>query len=203
VIDIHFGDEAGRLDSGPDIEDIAPRGHLTMRPTNRHVRVKRSASAQAQGGGGIASVSAGFAWETTISQEKEDHTTLTGIVRYEARPFGGKNAARWTLLENETRESGIPAFLRTLILLRRSDSEQFTATVNIETEVDWKSSLTSLFGKKDKDDPVIFDPDPEAQPWKSTWARDNSISVDNLESTQLDYFSIILNTTMRKDVEGA
>jgi hypothetical protein len=174
-----------------------------MRPTSRHVELKRSAQASAQGGGGPASVSAGFAWETTVSQDKQDQTTLHGIVRYEGRPGGGKNAARWTMMENGSQQSGIPAFLRSLILLKREDSKKFTATVTIDTTVDFKSSLTRLFGKKEKDDPVIFDPDPKAQPRKSTWAKDNLIAVDNLQSTNLDKFSVILNTTMRNDVANA
>lgn len=174
-----------------------------MRQTSRHVELKRSAQASAQGGGGPASVTGGFAVETTVSQDKQDQTTMNGTIRYEGRPGGGKNAARWVLMENNSQKSGIPSFLRTLILLQREDSKKFTAVVKIATQVDFKAALKSLFGKKDKDDPVHFDPNPEAQPRKSTWAKENQIAPDDLESTNLDKFSIILNTTVRNDVANA
>ena len=174
-----------------------------MRPTNKHVELKRSAQASAQGGGGPASISAGFAWERTASQDEQDQTTVSGMIRYEGRPGGEKNAARWILMENKSQKNGIPSFLRTSILLQRENSEKFTAVVKIGTEVDFKSSLKSLFGRKDKDDPVIFDPNPEAKHRKSTLAKDGSIKADDLESTDLDDFSVVLNTTLRNDVANA
>lgn len=192
-----FGDETGRLSEGPNIANISPKNHFTMRPTNSHIEVKRSVQMSVQGG--PAPVSGGLSWETTASKEKQDQTSLSGVVRFEGRRFGEKNAARWVLMENSSQQTGIPTFLRSLILLRRQDSSKFTAIVKIEVKVsfDINTILTGLFQKKEQDDPVIFDPKKKSI---TTWAKDNSIDVKNLESTPLEKFHTILSTTMYNDI---
>jgi len=75
-----------------------------------------------------------------------------------------------------------------LILLRRETSNKFTAVVKIVVKADFKSALAQMIGKKDKDDPVIFDPNPSAQPRKLKWAKTNKIVPDELESVELDKY---------------
>lgn len=121
-----------------------------------------------------------------MSEDQEDHTTVTGIARYDKRTGGGKNAVQWVLMENKSQPTGIPSHLRSLILLRRENSDKFTAVVKIDVKADFKSSLAEMIGKKDHDDPVIFDPNPTAQPRKLKWAKQNGIVAEELESVDLD-----------------
>lgn len=190
TVDIIFGDESLNLNNGPDIEMIAPKGSIPIRPSNRHIESKIGANASIQGGGGPASASAGLSWDRTVTRESEDQTTITGISRFEKRGGGGKNAVRWRLMENKTEKHGIPSRMRSLILLRRENSDKFKAVVKIEVEADFRSTLEQLIGKKDKDDPVIFDPDPGAQPRKLKWATQNEIVATELDSLDLDKFTL-------------
>jgi len=186
TIDVFFGDEHGNLNEGPEVERISPHGLTALRPTTRHVESKFGVNASVQGGGGPVAASAGVAWEKTVTREEEAQTTITGISRYEKRTGGGKNAVRWRCMENKTTNTGIPSRLRSLILLTRENSEKYIAVVKIEVEADFKSAFAQMIGKKDKDDPVIFDPNPSAQPRKLKWATANGIVADELESVDLD-----------------
>jgi hypothetical protein len=155
----------GPDDTGPDVIDISPKGHFTMHQTSKHVESGRSGQIGVQGPAAPVTPSATFAMDLTQSYDTKDHITLAGVMRMEARESGGKDAARWVMIENSTQRSGIPSELRVAILLRRKLEEadkKFFATVEIKVDVDWKSSLEGLpkklFGRIPKDAPVKFDP---------------------------------------------
>jgi hypothetical protein len=80
------------------------------------------------------------------------------------------NAARWVMLENASQRSGVPAFLRTAVLLKRlpKDDGQFLGTVNVSYRVspfhDFKETLQKLMGRLPNDKPIIFDPHVTTKP---------------------------------------
>jgi hypothetical protein len=66
------------------------------------------------------------------------------------------------LLENKTTKTGVPAAMRTAVLLKRKDESLFQCVVSIDARVDFKSTVERVFGGKGrepKDDPVLFDPE--------------------------------------------
>lgn len=178
---------------------MAPHGKTAIRPTERHVEIKHGWTASAGASFTPANVSAGFAWERTTSQDERHQTTLVGMSRYDGREGGDKNAVRWILSENPAQEDGIPSHLRGLLLLAREDDKKFRAVVKVETKVDFMSSLKTMIGRKDKDDPVIFDPTPAKQPRELTWAKENSIDRSKLADVKLDDYVIILDAKLQAD----
>ncbi|KAF3057644.1 hypothetical protein CFAM422_012252 [Trichoderma lentiforme] len=201
VINVVFGSHDGNINEGPGVMNISPKGHISMRPTTRQVEVKRSATSSVEGGGGPVTISAGLGWEKTYTEDQEAHTTLQGIIRYEGRRSGMKNAVRWVLSENPQRKSGAPSFLRGLILLKRTDMEKFIAVVSIDVSVSFGLStiFRALFCKKEDDDPEIFDPEPSQQPRKSSWTDIPEIAVETLHSVEIGKLDVILTTTAREN----
>ncbi|RPA83225.1 hypothetical protein BJ508DRAFT_413635 [Ascobolus immersus RN42] len=115
---------------------------------------------------GLTNVSARFE-ETTVSIV-EDHSTLSGMA-YIDKPYGihamPVNAVHFTLVENQSRESGVVRFLKTAVLLehmKQAGTSKFSAQVMIEAEVDSKYTLTkgiqTLLGVISPTDPIFFDP---------------------------------------------
>jgi hypothetical protein len=152
--------------SDPEVVDIAPRGDFSLQPTQKKVELTRSENLSAQGGGAGVTAGAGLGWELEESYE-EDQTTLAGTIRLEGREYGGKNTAKWVLIENQVQKSGLPTLLRTAILLKRRKTnyraeERFQATIEIKADIDFVSSVEDVIdrvlGRVPKDDPVIFDP---------------------------------------------
>lgn len=101
-------------------------------------------------------------WELSRSFEREYCATVVGVARIVGRNEGGRNQARWDLVENPSAADGIPSLLRVAVLVKREGDEDFTATVGVKSKVDWKQSVVSKFqdlvGATPKDDPVIFRP---------------------------------------------
>jgi hypothetical protein len=195
TIDMQFADAEKRVGFDPEVLEIAPRGHFTLHPTKKQVELTRSAQTGIQGGGGPATANLGFACDLKESTEKQDQTTVSGVIRLEGRSWGRKNAVRWVLMENATQKTGIPTHLRAPILLKREDGGLFNANVKIEVEADMKASLESkvqrLFGKVEKDDPVDFDP--------SAPPTSNACDLTDLANCGLKELSAIVMSTVQDE----
>jgi hypothetical protein len=153
-------------ESGPEVFAIAPVGRMSLVPTTQHEEVKRNAGLQLGGAAPVGGVTGTgtMGWERSVSRDTSDQTTVTGSIDLKGRNWGKSNCASWTLLENKTTKTGVPASMRTAILLKRKDEDPFQCVVNIDASVDLKSSLERVFGGKGrepKDDPVLFDPELE------------------------------------------
>ncbi|KAF2269527.1 hypothetical protein CC78DRAFT_612482 [Lojkania enalia] len=182
-----------------EVLDIAPKGHQSLLPTTKTVELTRSANANISSGT-IVNAEAGLGWELKESTEKQHQTTLSGTIRLEGRPYGGKNTARWTMSENKSQKAGIPTLLRTVTLLRRKQKKEgqvarFQAEVDIKCSVDFASSLEEgmdgLFGRIPKDDAVIFDPN---QPPTTV-----KFSTEELAKQNLSEHCAVVTTTMLYD----
>ncbi|KAL2120477.1 hypothetical protein VTJ04DRAFT_4504 [Mycothermus thermophilus] len=100
-----------------------------------------------------------------------------GFVRVVGDPlikWGGTypTGVRWDLLENHTSKTGVPSFLRTAVLLKRSKGDpnkRFQCTVKVREEVSGVMSRAKdlwyrLTGSIPEDDPIVFDPSDEGRP---------------------------------------
>lgn len=138
---------------------ISPDGRFNMVETTQHEEVTKggemklgvSASQGLQADGG-------FKWEKTTSDAVTDATTVTGSIDLIGFSYGPNNCASWSLLENNTRKTGVPASVRVGVLLKRKNNEPFKCVVEIEAVADLRTGLESVFGFKPKDDPVLFNP---------------------------------------------
>ena len=188
-----FRDANTTPEKGPWVVGFDPVGKWQLKPTEKHVEMKRLVNASGQAGGGPGSLSVGVACEYTESQNEEDQITINGMKLYDGRPIGHKRKVRWSLIENESQRSGLPSQLRTLILLQRLDDEQFTAVVEIDAHVNLSASLLRMFGKKPADDPIIFEPNPEVpKERKLAWAKEAGIDPESLEGGNLAKHSLIV-----------
>ncbi|KAK3395252.1 hypothetical protein B0H63DRAFT_533942 [Podospora didyma] len=119
--------------------------------------------------------SAGFATFVSLApkyaMERDTGVNLTDSIKVMGRPFvagsnrNRPNAVRWTMLENESQKSGVPAYLRTAVLLKRQSDDNgiFLGRVSVETHVSWWEDLMEkkrkLTGDVPKNEPIVFDPD--------------------------------------------
>ncbi|KAH7152760.1 hypothetical protein EDB81DRAFT_757792 [Dactylonectria macrodidyma] len=113
---------------------------------------------------------------------------LYGSKLLRGRDWGPYNAVSWDMIEKSSLRSGIPSYLRTAILLKRSNDEIFSFGMNIKTDVSGFSFRSLQDGLLESDDdPIIFDPG--ASP---LWAEDlphlGGFDLANLGSVDLSSF---------------
>ena len=108
--------------------------------------------------------------------------------------YGTETGVYWTLLENEETRNGVPAFLRTSILLKRKQDSKFQCTFKVKIDGDWKTKLKSYCGYKARDDPILFDPElPPTNNLRSEYDTGNLGALDLNK-----FFDIIVHTTCQK-----
>ncbi|KAL4941935.1 hypothetical protein BDV06DRAFT_222631 [Aspergillus oleicola] len=146
--------------SRPTVWEIAPYDTWTVVPTTDHEEKMRAMEVTI-GTPGAGPVNAGFTakLEKLRIRDISDATTVSGSIELSDDVNSGEcNCAAWTLLENQTRKTGVPASLRTGVLLKRENNAIFHAMVKISCVADWKTQLESMFGRIPMDDPVLFNP---------------------------------------------
>lgn len=129
-------------------------------------------------------------YEKAISRETTDATHVSGATCMLGVDWDPANAAEWKLRENKSRKTGMPAQLRVAILLKRDSQENFRCTVDIDSEVDLKTSIGRWFGGKPKDDPVLFNPS------MSPTNRLMQYDTNNLGAVDLSLIEDVTFTTM-------
>jgi len=165
--------------------------NITQSIEEKKRTVNTGADVSAPIGGGL---NATLGWELTKSVEKTDRGTLIGLTRIEGK-FNGpsvKNAARWILSENHSQSDGLPSYLRTAILLKRKNNQQFEAGIKVQAEVDMRYSVTRSLRRfaGAKVDPIIFDP--TVGPLGDTLVP---VNLENLSATQVDKLCALRSTT--------
>ena len=194
-------------EAGPEVFAISPSGSLTLVPTRQRNETKRSVSFEAGASAPVVGpvASATMEWERSVVRESEDHTSVTGSIDLKGRNWGPSNCASWTLRENKTDKTGVPASMRAAVLLRRKDDMQFKCVVKIDVEVDLTTKIERLFGGKGrvpKDDPVLFDP--ELEPTNNLRKYDleelGKVDLDGLCDVTLS--TILEGTVKTKELGG-
>jgi hypothetical protein len=141
----------------PEVFAISPDRRLTLAPTKQQEKVTLGAGVNI-GGGSFVTAGVEGKWERRVIRDSNDATTVVGSTELLGRNFGPKNCASWTLLENATTQTGVPALMRVAVLLKRVNEEPFQCIVKIKIKADFKSSLAALVGSNPVDDPVLFNP---------------------------------------------
>ncbi|KAI0965232.1 hypothetical protein F4678DRAFT_453404 [Xylaria arbuscula] len=156
-IEFSFSSESGQE---PEVLKISNKGRMVLRPTSQMETVTKGGEAKAGVNFLSAELGGFWKWENTIRRETKDATTIVGTIDlpHGGRNYGAPNTAAWTLIENQTLKTGVPAYLRTAVLLsRRNGDEDFFSTFKIKSKVDLISGFTQLFGRTPKDDPILYD----------------------------------------------
>lgn len=155
-IEFKFFDGQGRHRKNPEVREISLNDSFSLVPTRRTESVTKGAEGTLGGDAFGAALTGTVKWERTIGQETSDATHVVGSIDRLDAPFGPSNAATWTLTENESVKTGVPAAMRVGVLLKRSTDDDFKCTVKLVTEVDVKTRMEQMFGGREPDDPILF-----------------------------------------------
>ncbi|KAI3342291.1 hypothetical protein F4824DRAFT_196822 [Ustulina deusta] len=173
-----------KSDNELEVLKISHKGRMVLGCTSQTETITKGG--QASAGVGVSGVEIGSSlkWEKVVSRTTTDATTIVGSIDLpDGRNYGSPNTATWTLLENSTSKTGVPAFLKTAVLLSRSNQDEgFCGTFEIKAKVDMVSRFAKLFGKTPKDDPVRYDP---KLPPKNRLTGYKLDSLDNIDIQQL------------------
>jgi hypothetical protein len=187
LITFLFKDTNSKDENPPEVLKIAPQGIFSMNKTEKTQTIQRGANVSLGAGFGPANGSIGFNWSLSETKTKHDQATLSGIKTVINRGRPPKNAARWSLHENDDGVQGIPNFVRLAILLRRKTSEKFLAVVVVQASVDFMYTFEKRSGKVD---PITFDPSSTHEPENSIEGIDPTnlglVDLKNLAVIQSD-----------------
>lgn len=99
--------------------------------------------------------------ENTGEMIKWDYVSVRGSKELRGKNYGEWNSASWTLIENKMMKKGVPAYVRSAILLKREHQMPFRAVIQINANSGHIAKIERLFGlagKDPKDDPILFHP---------------------------------------------
>ncbi|KAJ0124241.1 hypothetical protein J7T55_005579 [Diaporthe amygdali] len=172
----------------PEVEAISFDGNYSLLPSKQ----SESTTIGGQGTIGatqIVTASGTAKWEKTVTREISDKTTVTGG-KFVVDNIPPNRIAKWTLLENRTLKSGIPASLQVAVRIRRQDEAIFSCMPMIKCKADKWTSIESFFGKVPEDDPILLVPD------KEPTNRLMKYDTEGLGALDLQALGTIIPTTM-------
>lgn len=177
----------------PEVEAISFDGNYSLLPSTQ-------TEATTVGGQGtlgatqVVTASGTAKWERTVTRETSDKTTVSGG-KFVVDNIPPNRIAKWTLLENSTLKSGIPASLQVAVRIQRQDEAAFSCMPTIKCKADKWTSIETFFGKVPEDDPVLLSPD--RKPTNRLMVYD----TDNIGAIDLQALGVVVPTTMIKDAE--
>lgn len=177
----------------PEVEAISFDGNYSLLPS------KQSESTTVGGSGTlgatqILTASGTAKWEKTVTRETSDKTTVSGG-RFVVDNIPPNRIAKWTLLENRTLKTGVPASLQVAVRIQRQDEAIFTCMPTIKCKADKWTSIESFFGKVPEDDPILFNPD------RKPTNRLMMYDTENLGAIDLHALGNVVPTTLIRDAE--
>jgi len=201
-IKVRFADEKRPLQSDPEVYSLWPEGDFSFSESEAAVSQTVGTAVNAGGQAPGATLGVTGNWSRTTDTKRTNHASLKGARRIEGREWGKKNVVRLIAYENEEQKTGIPSFISSAILLKRTNKDQrFTAHVEVKGKAGWRyeaaKALRGVMGNTPETDPVIFDP--SLTPSLSLKEGESS---DALESVNLERLAEIVSTTMVSTVKG-
>ena len=157
IIELLF--ETSSDDGELEVEKVSFPDTYSLMPTTQEKSTTKGIES-AIGVEQVGSLNVTGKWERTVTATTSDAITLSGGRRLvNNRP--PCRLATWKLSENQSQPAGIPASLKTAALVSRNDQVKFSCKLDFPCKTDLRTSFESLFKKIPKDDPIIFQPDPE------------------------------------------
>ncbi|KAF2275929.1 uncharacterized protein EI97DRAFT_458927 [Westerdykella ornata] len=163
-VTFEFFDKEGKARRDPHVVKLAPENMHWLNKTTKDKTSSRETTVGARVGPEIAGAEANTRWTVEYTEPKKFKATLAGKPHFsKGRLYHqNHNAVTWTMQENQNEQDGIPSFLQTAVLLKRSHSGPFYAKLRIKSSVDFVARLRRAFPfTTDQDrriDPVVFTP---------------------------------------------
>jgi hypothetical protein len=193
TIELEFVGSSGAGDI--EVEDISFLDAYSLLPTTQDEVVTKGGEATV-GVDQFASLSATGKWEKAVTKTTSHAITLAGCKRL-VNNIPPNRIATWTLSENPSQKAGIPASLKVAVLVSREDEERFFCNLSFTCETDWAAAAKRFFKKVPKDDPIIFQPNPDD---KGTRPNKNvTYGYDELGGVKLDDLCDVTFRTVIKD----
>ncbi|ROW11810.1 hypothetical protein VPNG_04990 [Cytospora leucostoma] len=172
----------------PEVEAISFDGNYSLLPSTR----SESFTSGIEGTLGVSQIvnaSTTAKWERTVTRETADKTTVSGgkLVVDNIPP---SRVAKWTLLENMSLKSGLPASIQVAVRIKRGDEEVFSCMPSINCKADKWTSMETLLSRVPEDDPLLLKPD--SKPTNRLMDYD----TENLGAVDLQQLSAVVPTTM-------
>ncbi|PNP61157.1 hypothetical protein FNYG_14114 [Fusarium nygamai] len=143
----------------PIVAKMAPEGTFAMDQSTQTQVDTIEAHASVEGGMSLATLGIGSSFQRTITADTKSFATLDGSPWIEVRNSGPCNSVNWTIRENKKLKIGVPAHLRTAVLLSLPDGEKFRADLTVEADIGaWRAKLKRKVGAKTGLHPVYFHP---------------------------------------------
>ncbi|UKZ48558.1 hypothetical protein TrVGV298_002783 [Trichoderma virens] len=140
----------------PEVDAVSFDGHYSLLPSKQSETTVKGGDGSIGTGYGV-DLRVGAKWEKTVVRETTDATTISGgkLVVNNVPPY---RVAKWTLLENKTLKTGIPAFIQVAVRVKRLDEAVFQCLPTLRCKADKWTTIKSLFGGLPEDDPVLLKP---------------------------------------------
>ncbi|KAM6527661.1 hypothetical protein FALCPG4_008712 [Fusarium falciforme] len=100
---------------------------------------------------------------------------------------------KWTLLENKTLKTGVPAFVRVAVRIKRMDEKMFTCLPRLQCKADRWMLLQSFFGGVPADDLVLLKPDMKPTNKLMVYDPEELGSVDLQKLSDVTFTTLILD----------
>ncbi|KAF1957731.1 hypothetical protein CC80DRAFT_503302 [Byssothecium circinans] len=110
----------------PEVYAMYPDGFFQLQSTQQREQVTQGAGINISGVAGVQ-LGGDFKLEKVIDRVTTDTTRVRASMDLNGRIWGAKNSASWNFMENATVKSGVIPHLRSAILLKRDDRNQFQA----------------------------------------------------------------------------
>lgn len=188
TIELVFGAWDPTNDEMPEVEAISFDGNFSLDPSKQTESLTIGSEANL-GVSSIVEASGKATWQSTVSRETTDKTTVAGGMLV-ADNMGPNRIAKWTLLENKSLKSGVPASLRVAVRILRRNEAVFTCMPSISCKADKWTSITEMFGKVPEDEHILLNPK------KKSTKKLMSYDEENLGEINLDNLGDIVATTM-------
>lgn len=171
----------------PEVDAISFDGNYSFLPSKQSETLTRGAQGTV-GASQVVEVSATAKWEKTVTRETSDKATVSGskLVIDNIPP---NRVAKWTLLENVSLKSGLPASIQVAVRIKRGAEEVFRCMPTIDCKADKWTSIETLFSRVPEDDALLLKPD--TPPTNKLMVYD----TDNLGAVDLEKLSAVVTTT--------
>lgn len=161
IVTLEFFDKGGNNKRNPVVVELAPDRMHWLGKTTFDKTTKYGASLDIKASVPVVSGGPSVHWDVEETKHPKFKATLTGE-QGASKGQNRENAVTWSMQENKNEAVGIPSFLQTSVLLKRSHSGSFYAKLRVTSQVDIRSATRrSLPITTDRDkiiDPVTFTP---------------------------------------------
>lgn len=155
-VSLEFADKDGIVKRDPTVYQIAPDRVKWMNKTEYDKTTKFGVSFGVTGGVEVANSNVDVHWDVEHTQPLRFKATLTGFSsRSPKRYYDGENIVTWTMQENPNEGDGIPSFLQTAVLLKRSHDVPFSVDLRVKSDVNLASMARRILHFKEDGDRMI------------------------------------------------